>query len=106
MHTSNIADKLNNSNERKENIWKAEDIEECSLIIYIESLALPRLRPYVIEFTDAGPGVACNNYEVKFRELEIARLHKSALRYRVHLASDDQGQNEAERTNAYIGKVI
>ena len=66
----------------------------------------PQLKPYVIEYTDAGPGVASNNYEVKFREVEIAKLHKSSLRHRVHLASDDQGQNEAERTNAYIGEAL
>ena len=52
---------------------------------------------------DAGPGMGSSNFEVQFREVELALLHGSVLRHRVHLASDDQGQNEAERTNAYIG---
>ena len=63
-------------------------------------------KPYVLENTDAGPGVGISNYEVKFREVELAKLHKSAMRYRVHLATDDQGHNEAERTTAYIGEAI
>ena len=76
------------------------------LSLFIETLGLPKVRPCVIEFTDAGPGVGCNNFEVQFREIELAKLHKSSLRHRVHLASDDQGQNEAERTNAYIGESV
>ena len=76
------------------------------VIAFIKTLNLPEVRPYIIEFTDAGPGVGCNNFEVQFREIEIAKLHKSGLLPRVHLATDDQGQNEAERTNPYIGEAV
>ena len=107
-HTDTIVEDLQHCTIDNETAWanfiNLKDNIAKPLLTLIESLQLPHLRPYVIEFTDAGPGVACNNYEVKFREVEIAQLHGSALRYRVHLAADDQGQNEAERTNAYIGK--
>ena len=84
------------------------DLEQGShsLCEKLQDMKVPQPRPFIIEYTDAGPGVACNNYDVKFREVEIAKLHKTSLRYRVHLATDDQGQNEAERTNAYIGEAV
>ena len=82
-----------------------ELLVKCKAVMeHIDGLHLPPTRPFTLEFTDAGPGVGVSNYEVQFREIEIAMLHKSTLRHRVHLARDDQGQNEAERTNSYIGK--
>lgn len=90
-------------------VWNTVTTIQAHYIIlleYLKELHLPPTKPYTIEFTDAGPGVGVSNYEVRFREVEIAILHKSLIRYRVHLASDDQGQNEAERTNAYIGKYL
>ena len=76
------------------------------LLAYIDSLKLPHVRPYVFQLTDAGPGVGVNNFEAQFRETELAMLHNSQLRHRVHLATDDQGHNIAERTNAYVGDAI
>ena len=72
----------------------------------ITSMKLPPVRPRVIEFTDAGPGVGSNNFEVRFWDAEIAVLHNSTIRTRIHLATGDQGQNEAERTNSYIGEYF
>ena len=72
----------------------------------IDTFGKQDVRPYVIEFTDGGAGVAVNNYEVRYREVEIAKLHDSVIRHRVHLATDDQGQNESERSNAYVGEAI
>ena len=97
---------LNDTNFGSKEIWnKCNKVIESSteLLTYIDDLKWHPVREYSIAFTDAGPGEGVNNYQVSFREIEIAQLHKSVLRYRVHLASDDQGQNEAERTNAYIG---
>ena len=74
------------------------------LLDAMHKLKLPPVRPRIIESTDAGPGVGSNNFEVRFRDAEIALLHNSSIRSRIHLATDDQGQNEAERTNSYIGK--
>ena len=94
----------------KAHVWsKCQKVISCAkdnVLHFLEGLNLPKLRPCVIEFTDAGPGVGVSNHEVQYREVELARLHKSVLRHRVHLASDDQGQNEAERTNAYIGMYL
>ena len=72
----------------------------------IDAQKLPPPRPRVIESTDAGSGVGSNNFHVRFRDAEIALLHNSTIRTRIHLATDDQGQNEAERTNSYIGKLL
>ena len=72
----------------------------------ITSMKLPPVRPRVIESTDAGPGVGSNSFEVRFRDNEIAVLHNSTIRTRIHLATGDQGQNEAERTNSYIGEYF
>ena len=72
----------------------------------IESLNIPHVRPYVCQLTDAGPGVGVNNFEAQFRDTEIAILFKSRLRHRFHLATDDQGHNIAERSNAYVGEAI
>ena len=33
----------------------------------------PHPKPYIIEYTDAGPGIGVTNYEVRFRECEIAQ---------------------------------
>ena len=83
----------------------------CSLIketcfVEIERLNMPPVRPRVIEKTDGGPGVAANNFSVHFREAELSLLHRSSQRYRIHLASEDQVFNEAERTNAYVGDAL
>ena len=59
--------------------------------------------PHVLLHTDKGPGVSVTNYEVKFRDAEVARLHVYDLdwRMRVHYAVSDPCP--AERTNACIG---
>ena len=76
-------------------------LEELKILLVDEmhKLKLPPVRPRIIESTDAGPGVSLNNFEVHFRDAEIALLHNSSIRSRIHLATDNQGQNEAERTN-------
>ena len=83
----------------------------CSLIketcfVEIERLNMPPVRPRVIEKTDGGPGIAANNFSVHFREAELSLLHRSSQRYRIHLASGDQGFSKAERTNAYVGDAL
>ena len=40
---------------------------------------------------------------MKSRDVEISKLHKSGLWYRVHLVSDE---NEANWTNSYIGDAF
>ena len=72
---------------------------------HIKSINLPTVRSDVLKLTDAGLGVGCSNTEVKFRDVEIARIHNSARVNRIHRARDDSGQNEAERSNAAIGII-
>lgn len=60
----------------------------------------------VLKATDAGPGVGVSNVEVRFRDIEIARIHSSDRVNRIHRAPGDSGQNEAERSNAAIGDAL
>ena len=68
----------------------------------IKSVNLPPVCSDILKATDAGPGVGCSNLEVRFRDVEIARVHDSDRVNCVHRARDDSGQNEAERSNAAI----
>jgi len=43
-----------------------------------------------------------SNFEVSFRDAELARTYSSDYRIRVHRAAGDSGQNKAERTNSAI----
>ena len=47
-----------------------------------------------------------SNFEVRFRDAEIALLHNSDRRARLHRETNDSGQNEAERSNACIGDAL
>ena len=67
---------------------------------------LPLVKPRWAEFAGAAPGVGVNNFEVSFRDAELAGMYSSAYRNRVHRAAGDSGQNEAERTNSAIGDAV
>ena len=71
----------------------------------IDSFHLPSLCDDILDLTDAGPGVGVSNVQVRYRDAEIARLHKSKRRNRIHRARHNSSQNEAEHTNAAIGTV-
>ena len=43
----------------------------------IDSFHLPSLCDDILDLTDAGPGVGISNIHVRYRDAEIARLHKS-----------------------------
>ncbi len=73
---------------------------------FIDQLLLPRLYNYILEATDAGPGVGVSNLEVKYRDIEMARINGWTHLNRVHRAPHDSGQNEAERSNAAIGEAL
>ena len=60
----------------------------------------------ILGATDAGPGVGVSNVEVKYRDIEIARINGWTHLKRVHRASHDSGQNEAKRSNAAIGEAL
>jgi len=72
------------------------------LLNLFSSFGLPIIKARVIELTDAGPGVGCNNNEVQFRLAERILIHNLNKLVRVHRARGDSRQNEAERTIASI----
>ena len=43
-----------------------------------------------------------SNYDVLFRDAELARIHNSDYRVHCHRSRGDSGQGEAERTNSAI----
>ena len=55
-----------------------------------------------LDLRDAGPGVGVSNYEVRFRDDEMARIRDSDYRLRCHRSRGDSGQGETERTNSDI----
>ncbi|CAB3976669.1 RNA-directed DNA polymerase from transposon X-element [Paramuricea clavata] len=67
---------------------------------------LPPMCCDVLKATDAGPGVGVSNIEVRFRDVETARMHSSDRVNRIHRAPGDSGQNKAERSNAAIGDAL
>jgi hypothetical protein len=81
--------------------------ESCSTVLHIiDDLKCSPVKPRVIYLTDAGPGVGVSNFEVKFRDIELARMYNSDYRVRVNRSRGDSGQGEAERTNSAIADSI
>ena len=72
----------------------------------VSDLCLPLVKPRWADLTDAGPGVGVSNYEVRFRDAELARIHNSDYRVRYHRSRRGSGQGEAERTNSAISDVL
>ena len=66
----------------------------------------PKIKPFIAEYTDAGPGVGVSNLQVCFRFAELCILQCSQSRIRLHRAPGDSGQNEVERTHAYVGDSL
>ena len=69
-------------------------------------LYLQRVKPRWADLTDVGPGFGVSNYEVRFRDAELARIHNSDYRVRCHLSRGDSGQGEAEPTNSAISDAL
>ena len=63
----------------------------------------PKFCCNILKTTD---GVGVTNIEVRFRDVEIARIQSSERGNRIHRAPGDSAQNEAERTNASIGDAL
>ena len=82
-------------------------IETCNgLLDKLADVKLPAVKPRWADFTDAGPGVGCSNFEVRFRDAEFAIFHNSDYRIRLHPSRDNSADNEAERTNSAIADSI
>lgn len=81
-------------------------LSSCSHFIeLIEGLKLRKLKPRVLELTDAGPGVGKSNRDVKFRAAEKVMIQELDFYTRIHRATGDC-QNEVERTQSAVGKAI
>ena len=88
---------------RTEKCLKISKVCEHGLKV-LEDLCLPPVKPGQswADLTDVGPGIGFFNYEVRFRDAELARIHNSDYRVRCHRSRGDSGQGEAERTNSAI----
>lgn len=76
------------------------------VLVCIKELSLPPVKTDILKNTDAGPGVGRSNVEVRYRDVEMARILNSDRENRIHRARGDSGQNEAERSNAYISEAL
>ncbi|VDI79877.1 Hypothetical predicted protein [Mytilus galloprovincialis] len=77
-------------------------LKNCNEIIsLVDIYSLPQMKTVITELTDAGPGVGFSNLEVRFRMTEIARIHSSDRRLRIH-----RERNEVERTNSAIDALV
>ena len=82
-------------------------IATCNgLLEKLAELKLPPVKPRWADFTDAGPGVGCSNFEVRFRDAELALIHNSDHRILAYPSRENSADNEAERTNSAIGDSI
>lgn len=91
-------------------LWSGH--QECTALCngvlqQLHDLGLPYdVKPIWADLTDAGPGVGISNFEVRFRDAEMARMWNSDYRIRVHRSQNDSHMNEAERTNSAIGDAL
>ena len=76
------------------------------LLDILDELNQPKVKPRIAYLTDASPGVGVSNFEVRFRDAELARLWNSDYRDRVHRSRGDSGQGEHERTNSAIADSV
>ena len=91
-----------------EGLWQVFEglINDNIILKKISEFNLAPVKTCILELTDGGPGVGVSNFEVRFRDAEIALLHNSDRRARLHRATNDSGQNEAERSNACKGDAL
>ena len=108
---SKIADTLKclKGEEKREHLIRTYNVITTSckfLLTRIDQTDLTPVFPIIFKETDAGPGVGVINIEVRYRDVELARMQNSCLVIRAHDAPHDSGMNGAERSNAAIGDAI
>ena len=64
------------------------------------------VKPRWCDLSDAGPGVVVSNFDVQFRDAELARMWGSNYRIRLHLSRNDSHSSEAERSNSAIADSV
>jgi len=81
-------------------------VSNCSIFLKtLKNFNVRKLKPRVLELTDAGPGVGKSNRDVRFRAAEKVLIQNLDLFTRIHRATGDC-QNEVERTQSAVGKAI
>ena len=60
-----------------ENTLKPVVMQSNDILRHIASFQLPPVYPWMLELTDAGPGVGVSSAECRWRLLEKARIHNS-----------------------------
>ena len=92
----------------RETLWLVFEglITRNTILKKTSEFKLAPVKPCILKLTDRGPGVEMSNFEVRFRDAEIALLHNSDRRARVVGATNDSGQNEAECSNACIDDAL
>ena len=82
-------------------------IETCNgLLDKLADVKLPAVIPRWADFTDAGPGIGCGNFKVRFRDAKFAIIHNSDYCIRLHPSRESSADNEAEQTNSAIADSI
>ena len=115
LNLNNLLDKISDLEKRLSDknvtaLWGGH--QECTALCngvlqQLHDLGLPYdVKPIWADLTDAGPGVGISNFEVRFRDAEMARMWNSDYRIRVHRSRNDSHMNEAERTNSAIGDAL
>ena len=97
-----IASSSCSSTPTSSSLSSSSPVSTLSPLSQLSSLPLPSS----LSSSGLSASVGCSNVEVRFRDVEIARIHDSDRINRVHRARDDSGQNEAERSNAAIGNFF
>ena len=72
----------------------------------INDLGPVDVKPRWCDLSDAGLGVAVSNFDVQFRDAELAGMWGSDYRIRLHLSRNDSHSNEAERTTSAIANSV
>ena len=66
----------------------------------INDLGPVDVKPRWCDLSNAGPGVAVSNFDIQFRDAELARMLGGDYQIRLHFSRNDTHSNEAERTNS------
>ena len=64
------------------------------------------MKSKIVDQTDAGPGVGITNYEVQYQMVQEVILLNVDYCIRHFLAPGGSSQNEVERIQSYVGKMI
>ena len=75
-----------------------------NLLCCVKALDPPKLKPRVLELTNAGPGIGISNHETRFQAAEHVHIHNLDWLIRICRVTDDPC--EAERSNAAAGDAI